>query len=838
MKSAFRTPLCSKRWQTGIVRWSAAAACLLGAPSAALAEQTHGMPRKDGTVDLEETVPAADGKPRTEPPATATKAAGRDQARTSLPVKVSLPKATSTPVKYPPEAQESASVLLEITVGLDGRATQPQKIEGREPFASAAMNAVGDWRFVPATRDGTPVVARIRFLVRFEPPVSEPEAHREAHQEAKTKPSPPDAKAQKVPATKAPGHPTSADQVTPVEAKPGQLEVTITGERPEAAVVSMGRADVEQMPGAFGDPFRAIDVLPGVTPIVSGLPFFFIRGAPPGNQGYFLDGIRVPLLYHMAAGPGVIHPALVDRVDLYAGGYPARYGRYAGAIVAGESRDPLPEYHAQGTVRLVDSGGYVTAPLGRGVVALGGRYSYTGAVVSLIAPQVKIAYWDYQAKAVQYLTDKDTLGVFAFGALDLVEDKTSNSPQALVGTEFHRFDLRYKRRISEATALRTAVTVGLDKTLAGAVMTVRDRLVAARSDLDHHFSEHFGVRAGFDATVDAYDVLIPIPDGSNVRLRRALPERNDYAAGIWTDFPMEPTRGVTLVPGLRLDHYWSGDATALAIEPRGSAIFEIRKSLRLVHAIGLAHQPPSFVVPIPGFQLSGLREGLQRSVQSSSGVELDLPADITASTTLFQNAFFNLTDQLSAINRPNNNGNDELIPTTRARGRTFGAELLIRRSFSQRVGFLLAYTLSKSWRTVEGLRMPAAFDRRHVLQAAIAFNLGRNWRASTRAVIYSGIPSRYENWNGDSSYNLGASGSTARTNPEYLPRTPAYWRLDWRLQKRWLVGQKGAYWAATFEVLNTTINLEAVSQSCSANACRAEKIGPITIPSIGVEAAY
>ena len=47
---------------------------------------------------------------------------------------------------------------------------------------------------------------------------------------------------------------------------------------------------------------------------VSGLPFFFIRGAPPGNAGYFLDGVRVPLLFHVGAGPSVVHPALIVRV--------------------------------------------------------------------------------------------------------------------------------------------------------------------------------------------------------------------------------------------------------------------------------------------------------------------------------------------------------------------------------------------------------------------------------------------------------------------------------------------------------------------------------------------
>src|SRR5262249_7177319 len=116
------------------------------------------------------------------------------------------------------------------------------------------------------------------------------------------------------------------------------LEVTVRGDQPAPGVTSMSRAEVRLLPGAFGDPFRAVEMLPGVPPLISGLPYFYVRGAPPGNVGYFLDGIRVPMLYHLGAGPSVIHPAMIDRVDLYPGGYPARFGRFAGGIVTGETK--------------------------------------------------------------------------------------------------------------------------------------------------------------------------------------------------------------------------------------------------------------------------------------------------------------------------------------------------------------------------------------------------------------------------------------------------------------------------------------------------------------------
>ena len=57
-----------------------------------------------------------------------------------------------------------------------------------------------------------------------------------------------------------------------------------------------------------------------------------VRGAPPNDNGYFLDGIRVPQLFHIGLGPGVIHPQLIDRIDFYPGVAPARFGGFTGGL--------------------------------------------------------------------------------------------------------------------------------------------------------------------------------------------------------------------------------------------------------------------------------------------------------------------------------------------------------------------------------------------------------------------------------------------------------------------------------------------------------------------------
>ncbi|HYP88159.1 MAG TPA: energy transducer TonB, partial [Polyangiaceae bacterium] len=305
-----------------------------------------------------------------------------------------MPKALSTPLEYPEGAKAEATVALELTLTASGDVKLATAIEGDEPFTSSAVTSAKAWKFEPATRDGKPIAAKIRFLVRFVPPrdVAEPEPTPEAK-------------------------PDTPTPVAKPEAKP--YEILVIGERAPIRH-ELARTEISRMPGAFGDAFRAIEALPGVVPIVSGLPYFYVRGAPPGNIGYFFDGIPVPFLYHFAAGPSLFHPAFIDRVDLYPGAYPVRYGRFAGAIVAGEMAPPGYKLRGEWNVRIIDSGAMVEAPFagGRGSVMLGGRFSYTGLVLSLLVPNVSVGYWDYQARIRYDLSAKDSVEIFGFGSGD------------------------------------------------------------------------------------------------------------------------------------------------------------------------------------------------------------------------------------------------------------------------------------------------------------------------------------------------------------------------------------------------------------------------------------
>ena len=358
------------------------------------------------------------------------------------------------PAKYPQGASGEATVIVEILVDLDGTVAETRVAEGDEPFASEAVEAANTCRFYRPRRGDRAGRARIKSANTFTPP---PPPRKRLGPDGLNEGAPPVVPVQ-------PGSRIKQDEsVSAVD------EVLVVGRKEPHTPTEhrMGRAEMRVIPGAFGDPFRAIDILPGLVPIVSGLPYFYIRGAPPSAVGYYVDEIRVPYLFHFALGPGVIQPALIEEVALHPAAFPARYGRFAGGIVAGTTREPPTELHGEGQIRIYDSGAYVEAPFldGRATAGIGGRYSYTAAILSLLAPEITIDYRDYNARFSYALSERWRLSAITIGAFDYASDQDQDGRERVFfASEFHRLDVRADHRGADGSQTRIATTFGIDRT--------------------------------------------------------------------------------------------------------------------------------------------------------------------------------------------------------------------------------------------------------------------------------------------------------------------------------------------------------------------------------------
>src|ERR1019366_6038298 len=152
---------------------------------------------------------------------------------------------SATVVAYPDGASGGATVLLIVTVNTDGTVRSAVPTESHEPFSGVASAAARSWRYEPAMRGGKPVAALIRVAIEFHPPEPAPPA---------TEPLP------EAPAPSA----TPAATATASSQPPDEVQVHGAHEEP-SRTATLSRAEIRQIPGAFGDPFRAIQIMPAVT---------------------------------------------------------------------------------------------------------------------------------------------------------------------------------------------------------------------------------------------------------------------------------------------------------------------------------------------------------------------------------------------------------------------------------------------------------------------------------------------------------------------------------------------------------------------------------------------
>src|SRR4029077_15594954 len=113
-------------------------------------------------------------------------------------------------------------------------------------------------------------------------------------------------------------------------------ETVVEGEREVLEVTrrTLSRQQLTSVPGTFGDPIRVIQTLPGIQRAPFGLGLLLVRGSNPDDTGIYVDGHEVPALVQLLGGPSIFNAEMLDSLDLYPGGFPARFGRHHGGAVA------------------------------------------------------------------------------------------------------------------------------------------------------------------------------------------------------------------------------------------------------------------------------------------------------------------------------------------------------------------------------------------------------------------------------------------------------------------------------------------------------------------------
>jgi TonB family protein len=749
---------------------------------------------------------------------------------------------------YPPEAaaQElTASVRFIITIGPDGAVTDvlPQEPAGHG-FDEAALAAVRQFRFTPAEVDGVPAPVQIEYVYHFtlrapEPPpaaeAKEPEVPRAvlkgrllsrgsrsrvAHATVRCgdDPAAPEALSNeeglfelRVPAGECAARVIAQgfqpflttellkpDETTEVvyhlAPAGGAFETVVRSERPKKEVVrrTVTRQEVQRTPGTFGDPIRVIQALPGVAraPYISGE--LLVRGSNPGQTATMMDGVRIPLLFHLLGGPSVVNSEFIDTLDFFPGGYGSQYGRAVGGIVDVTTRKGAADtFHGSAKVDLLDAGFFLEAPVAPGVsVAASARRSYIDVLLPAIIPEpedgsflaVAPRYWDYQVR-VDFGAPRDskpapgegrsTYYLMAFGSDDQLRLINKGGVDDLdLQLDFHTHFIRVKgdwtyKLGGFSSVFAPYVGYDLAKTSFGTFRQDADVYsVGARETVALELGERARVRTGFDLHFEHMRFEVQLPEiggvgyvrfpGSEPRsepsLRQATVNAFDGALFLETDLLLGP---LTVTPGLRanLGRVQGGHRPAV-LDPRLWLKLVPREHTVIKGSLGLYSQPPDtwrfFPEPFGNPLLD-----YQRAFQTSLGVEQRLGDSITVDITGFFNRRYENVVSPGRL-QVNEDGSASRLPFSNdGIGKAYGLEVMVKKELTDKASGWISYTLSHSEDGRAGSSAAPGFgfggpattgydispyDQTHVLTVVTSYKLPYDFLLGTRFRHSTGRP--------------------------------------------------------------------------------------------------
>jgi len=767
------------------------------------------------------------------------------------------------PADYPPERLargEEADVGCLVEIDAEGRVAGVVVERSAAPdFDAAAVAAIRSFRFSPAEIDGKPAAVRIRYVYHFvvrKQVAPEPEraddatlrgtvleagtrrpiagadvfaggaqvaADPQGHFELRLPPGEVEVRAA------APGFAESR-RVARLEAR-GSAEVTlylrrtevgdysavVEGSRPENAPTrhTLRHEELVNVPGSLNDPIRVIQDLPGMNraPYLGGA--LLVRGTPPADTGIYLDGQRIPILYHFLGGPSVINEQLLDRIDFYPGGYGAYYGRnLTGAIdVATRKGDPQG-FHGSVSVDLLQSVGFVEAPLGeRTQIAVAARRSYIDFFLPLFLPNdpkngitsITPIFWDYQARLDHKLLNGDELTLFAFGTDDslvlIQKGGSRNQPLDVDShTGAHQLRFTWRHAISDSVTLRVAPLFGLmvqsfDATGAGSGTfglnqsgRIFDWTLALRTDARWEARPWLALRAGLDVSWDRYVVDADIQSSLEIRqLGPTVTQEQQIShtqplgnLGEFADAELKLGRW-ELHPGLRFDQFHWREHTYGTFDPRLWVRYALTAETGLKAYAGLYHQAPSPFQLDPALGNPALLP--QRSVQVGLGADHRFGGGWSVSVEGFYDRRSSLAGRVPAETLPDGTVSNPLY-LNQGLGRSYGVEVLLRRELSARFYGWVSYTLSHSdllprndveWGAFN-------FDQPHNLIVVAGYRPSPAWELSTRYRFVSGNPTAPVR-------SAVFDADTGRFNPDSGnlgdARLPSFSQLDVRAQYTW-----------------------------------------------------
>jgi len=616
-------------------------------------------------------------------------------------------------------------------------------------------------------------------------------------------------------------------------------EVVVNQNIPLHQQVLMGKTTVpiqtvNSIPSFVGisDLMKAITFLPGISSGREGYSDIYVRGGDRGQNLILLDGMKLYNTNHVGGFVSLFNSHIIKNIDVYKGGFPARYGGRASSIIDISTREGNQnELHGKVNIGILNSGGLIEGPLTDKVnFILAARTTY----YDLLNMQARRSYkntgmgsyfsytfYDINSKISWQPSDRNKLFLSIFAASDI-----SGSADAAYGS-FQESITESKLKIQNI-----GVTLGQQYILSSG-MFIKNSLaysvysnklktydkhlyhgsneinnytsLSEISDLtfqsrwEYYPSSYHSIKTGIEVCIYDFNPGLnrsyTFNENANITTDTIVGYQTSihaYENNIYIEDDIQLLTKLRLNVGIRGTLYHVSDTNYLHVEPRISLRWLLTDNFSFKSNYTIMNQynhvlVNKYMVFEREIWLTSTKDiPPQKAEQVSVGwfyTNDKLKMDFSIES--FYKKMYNLLEYQPPIDREDNKNNIDNIIAKNGKGKAYGIETQINKS-QGRLSGSISYTLSWNYRQFANLNsgkwFPFFYDRRHDLNIRSSYLIDKKYMLNANFVLTSGT-----------SYTMPV-GYVKKDNFLYdyfvydginNQKLPIYHRLDLALVKKW-----------------------------------------------------
>ncbi len=399
--------------------------------------------------------------------------------------------------------------------------------------------------------------------------------------------------------------------------------------------------EVFEVAGSIDNIYRTLDTLPGVAATEDFGSRLSVRGGSPDQNLTIMDGVEIHNPYRLFGLTSAFNPETVERFDLTAGGFSAKYGDRLSSLLVVENRLGREDLGGSTSVSITDANVVLegaTPGDGKGSWWVTARRTYYDLVAGRINDADYPSFADVQFKVAWEFGRGHRLSLQGLASREgsdfFIEDDerpdeggtlVNNADNDLVSARFDAllgdratsttivswyrnrdvldFDGMFRSDAKRSNDPDDEVAFGLSDIVFDRELFVRD--ISLREEITiEATSQHLldvglelhSLRTGIVFSAEG-DRNVEEANGSSLRGGAGLPDQlesllNGTRGGLWFQDRIGLSPKWTLEPGIRFD--WSTINSRGTISPRLATSYEMGDGLRLQGALGLFTQSPGY----------------------------------------------------------------------------------------------------------------------------------------------------------------------------------------------------------------------------------------------------